>query len=212
MRLRASPASFTSAFGADGAGAVTYAARHRRAWRRQRPHRCCDRSVDCLVNNGGRDRRPCRHCCRRACRSRSASMRRATSRSTRSARLCTERPDPNDSVTLSADNLVVLTATVTDKDGDHTSAGLNIGHNLNFHDDGPSVSLAAVTEPTLTVDETVLATNATASFAGSSPRPSVRMAQDRSPTPWAPVLRCEQRSGRYGDWLGDCPRPERRRG
>ena len=51
-----------------------------------------------------------------------------------------QHPDannPNDSVTLSADNLVVLTATVTDKDGDHQSAALNLGQNLNFLDDGP---------------------------------------------------------------------------
>ena len=47
--------------------------------------------------------------------------------------------DPNDNVTLSADNLVTLTATVTDKDGDHSSATLNIGQNLNFHDDGPTL-------------------------------------------------------------------------
>ena len=79
-----------------------------------------------------------------------------------------QHPDANnanDSVSLTADNLVVLTATVTDKDGDHASAALNIGQNLNFLDDGPSIS-ASTTQPTLTVDETVLATNATASFAG----------------------------------------------
>src|SRR5207253_5176838 len=79
-----------------------------------------------------------------------------------------QHPDannPNDSVTLGADNLVVLTATVTDKDGDHASAGLNIGQNLNFLDDGPSIS-ASSEQPTLTVDETNLAANATASFAG----------------------------------------------
>jgi hypothetical protein len=73
--------------------------------------------------------------------------------------------DPNDSKSLSADNLVTLTATVTDKDGDHQSATLNIGQNLIFQDDGPSIS-ASTTQPTLTVDETVLATNASASFAG----------------------------------------------
>src|SRR6185369_14614051 len=44
---------------------------------------------------------------------------------------------PDDSVSLSADNLISLTATVTDKDGDHHSATLNIGQNLNFEDDGP---------------------------------------------------------------------------
>lgn len=34
--------------------------------------------------------------------------------------------NPDDSKTLSADNLVTLTGTITDKDGDHTSATLNI--------------------------------------------------------------------------------------
>ncbi|HMI40913.1 MAG TPA: DUF5801 repeats-in-toxin domain-containing protein, partial [Sphingomicrobium sp.] len=63
-----------------------------------------------------------------------------------------------------ADTLVTLTATVTDKDGDHQAATANIGQNLAFLDDGPSIS-ASTTQPVLTVDETVLATNATASFA-----------------------------------------------
>ncbi|MCT9809547.1 DUF5801 domain-containing protein, partial [Acidovorax sp. Be4] len=67
---------------------------------------------------------------------------------------------------LAADNLVTLTATATDKDGDSAHATLNIGLNLNFKDDGPSVSTTG-TEPTLTVDETVLATNATANFAAN---------------------------------------------
>ena len=74
--------------------------------------------------------------------------------------------DPDEPTTLSADNLVTLTATITDKDGDSASAGLNIGQNLVFLDDGPSIS-APGASPTLTVDETVLATNATASFAGA---------------------------------------------
>jgi hypothetical protein len=71
--------------------------------------------------------------------------------------------NPDDSTSLSADNLVTLTATITDKDGDSAQATLNIGHNLVFEDDGPSISTTG-TEPTLTVDETVLATNATQSF------------------------------------------------
>ena len=56
---------------------------------------------------------------------------------------------------------MTLTATITDKDGDSAPATLNIGQNLVFKDDGPSISTTG-TEPTLTVDETVLATNATA--------------------------------------------------
>jgi VCBS repeat-containing protein len=72
--------------------------------------------------------------------------------------------NPDDSVTLANDNLVTVTATVTDKDGDTASAVLNFGQNLNFEDDGPSIN-ANGTQPNLIVDETVLATNASASFA-----------------------------------------------
>ncbi|WP_258540228.1 MULTISPECIES: DUF5801 repeats-in-toxin domain-containing protein, partial [unclassified Pseudomonas] len=74
--------------------------------------------------------------------------------------------NPDDSKTLSADNLVTLTATKTDGDGDSAQATLNIGQNLVFKDDGPSISTTG-TEPTLTVDETVLATNATQNFAAN---------------------------------------------
>ncbi|VIO72624.1 hypothetical protein CI1B_42700 [Bradyrhizobium ivorense] len=72
----------------------------------------------------------------------------------------------DDSKTLAADNLVKLTATVTDKDGDHQAATLNIGQNLNFKDDGPNISTTG-TEPTLTVDESALATNDSKSFAAN---------------------------------------------
>ena len=48
--------------------------------------------------------------------------------------------NPDDSTGLAADNLVTLTATATDKDGDSAQAMLDIGHNLSFKDDGPSVS------------------------------------------------------------------------
>ena len=74
--------------------------------------------------------------------------------------------NPDDSKTLSADNLVTLTGTITDKDGDNRSATLNIGSNLVFKDDGPSINTTG-TEPTLTVDETVLATNDTKNFAAN---------------------------------------------
>jgi DNA-binding phage protein len=74
--------------------------------------------------------------------------------------------NPDDSKTLTSDNLVTLTATITDKEGDSAQATLNIGQNLVFKDDGPSISTTGV-EPTLTVDETVLATNATQSFAAN---------------------------------------------
>ncbi|CAN7681461.1 DUF5801 domain-containing protein [Phyllobacterium sp. LjRoot231] len=73
--------------------------------------------------------------------------------------------NPDDSRTLAAADLVTLTATITDGDGDQASATHDIGQNLNFEDDGPSISTTG-TEPTLTVDETV-ATNATQSFAAN---------------------------------------------
>src|SRR5262249_49486887 len=68
--------------------------------------------------------------------------------------------DPNDAATLASDDLVKLTATITDKDGDHQSATLNIGQNLSFLDDGPTITTTG-TEPTLAVDETVLTTDDT---------------------------------------------------
>ncbi|WP_241781136.1 DUF5801 repeats-in-toxin domain-containing protein [Pseudomonas fluorescens] len=74
--------------------------------------------------------------------------------------------NPDDSTSLTSDNLVTLTATKTDKDGDSALATLNIGQNLVFKDDGPSINTTG-TEPTLTVDETVLATNDTQSFAAN---------------------------------------------
>ena len=74
--------------------------------------------------------------------------------------------NPDDAKSLTSDNLVTLTATKTDKDGDSVQATLNIGQNLVFEDDGPSISTTG-TEPTLTVDETVLATNAMQNFAAN---------------------------------------------
>ena len=73
--------------------------------------------------------------------------------------------DPDDSKGLLAANLVVLTATATDKDGDQASAPLNIGQQLAFEDDGPGITASATGAPALTVDETLLATNATGNFA-----------------------------------------------
>ncbi|KQW41731.1 MULTISPECIES: DUF5801 repeats-in-toxin domain-containing protein [Pseudomonas] len=74
--------------------------------------------------------------------------------------------NPDDAKSLTSDNLVTLTATKTDKEGDSAQAVLNIGQNLVFEDDGPSISTTG-TEPTLTVDETVLATNAMQNFAAN---------------------------------------------
>jgi Domain of unknown function (DUF5801) len=81
-------------------------------------------------------------------------------------------PNPDDSVTLASADLVRLTRTdtITDRDGD-TSTGsdfLDIGRALNFEDDGPSISVSTTgTPPSLTVDETALAGNASASFAAN---------------------------------------------
>ncbi|MBV7573573.1 hypothetical protein KW846_12820 [Pseudomonas sp. PDM32] len=74
--------------------------------------------------------------------------------------------NPDDSTTLTSDNLVTLTATITDKEGDSAQATLNIGQNLVFKDDGPSISTTGA-EPTLTVDETLLTTDDTQSFAAN---------------------------------------------
>ncbi|SCK05276.1 DUF5801 repeats-in-toxin domain-containing protein, partial [Vogesella sp. LIG4] len=83
--------------------------------------------------------------------------------------------NPND-VTSLTNNLVTLTATITDKDGDHNSATASIGSSLHFYDDGPTVDLTNASVA-LNVDETALptgnpdltpsyGTSAMASFAG----------------------------------------------
>ncbi len=74
--------------------------------------------------------------------------------------------NPDDSVNLGSDNLVTLTATAHDFDGDTASSTINIGDNLNFHDDGPSIQLSG-SEAGLTVDETILGTDDTQAFAGA---------------------------------------------
>src|SRR5574338_234125 len=71
------------------------------------------------------------------------------------------------SISLS-DGAITLTRTesVTDRDGDTVtgSASVQIGANLHFLDDGPSI-VASGQEPSLTADETTLSANASASFA-----------------------------------------------
>jgi len=74
--------------------------------------------------------------------------------------------NPDESKTLSASNLVVLTATASDKDGDTAATSLNIGQLLVMKDDGPSITGTLVGAPTMTVDESDFATNATGAFAG----------------------------------------------
>ena len=61
---------------------------------------------------------------------------------------------------------MTLTETIKDGDGDTASATLNIGQSLIFKDDAPSITVSATAAAdALTVDETFLATNATANFA-----------------------------------------------
>jgi hypothetical protein len=78
----------------------------------------------------------------------------------------TNPDNPDESRGLIGTNLVVLTATAFDKDGDHAAAALDLTPQLVFKDDGPSITATATGAPTLTVDETVLATNDTKAFAG----------------------------------------------
>src|SRR5437868_4811007 len=70
------------------------------------------------------------------------------------------------SATLAA-NLIKLTATITDKDNDTASASIDLGHQISFHDDGPSIS-ATGTGPAIFVDESFL-TAATNGIDGSTP-------------------------------------------
>ncbi|TLX80157.1 retention module-containing protein [Pseudomonas nicosulfuronedens] len=66
-----------------------------------------------------------------------------------------------------AEGKITLTATITDKDGDSDNASIDLGSKLVFHDDAPSISANAGQAPTLTVDETALATDATGNFSGA---------------------------------------------
>lgn len=69
-----------------------------------------------------------------------------------------------------ANGLVSLigTATITDGDGDHVAASamIDLGNNINFADDGPSIAVAGAA-PVLSVDESNFAVDASASFAGA---------------------------------------------
>ncbi|MGL3823448.1 DUF5801 repeats-in-toxin domain-containing protein [Sphingopyxis sp. R3-92] len=66
----------------------------------------------------------------------------------------TPNAGPNDTTSLSADNLVTLTATVTDRDGDSATATANIGQNLVFTDDAPTVTATAAGAAIALNDET----------------------------------------------------------
>ena len=154
--------AFTSAFGADGAGTITMrwgSMLARRVWWTRRP----GKTSFCRWMAG--------HVEGRTATSNDLVFRVDVDGSgnvTLDQQRAVVHPTnaPNEPKTLSAANLVTLTATITDKDGDSATATLEHRPEPVFLDDGPSIS-AAGREPTLTVDETVLATNATASFAGA---------------------------------------------
>jgi T1SS-143 domain-containing protein len=73
----------------------------------------------------------------------------------------------NDSSTpITFSGLITISVTLTDFDGDSASATVAIGDRISVFDDGPSIATTSAAEPTLVVDETDLATDASASFAG----------------------------------------------
>lgn len=73
-------------------------------------------------------------------------------------------PTSDDEPISLAGNLVTLTATITDGDGDHASAHIDLGTQITFDDDGPTISVVngegedRPTLPSLTVDESFLTT------------------------------------------------------
>ncbi|SEF55012.1 DUF5801 repeats-in-toxin domain-containing protein [Nitrosomonas ureae] len=63
--------------------------------------------------------------------------------------------NPDDAKSLLVDTLVTLTGTIIDEDGDSQSATLNIGQNLVFEDDGPTVTANSLVK----LDDDALAGN-----------------------------------------------------
>ncbi|MGF6330823.1 hypothetical protein ABH909_003701 [Pseudomonas sp. BS3782 TE3695] len=153
-------ANFSSAFGADGAGTLTYAL-GATAGPSGLTDTATGEAVNLSLNNGVVEGRTATT--NLLVFTVSVAANGDVTLDQLRAVVHPDATDPDDSTTLSADNLVTLTATITDKDGDSAQATLNIGQNLVFEDDGPSISTTG-TEPILTVDETVLATDATQSF------------------------------------------------
>ncbi|WP_165920191.1 DUF5801 repeats-in-toxin domain-containing protein, partial [Chthoniobacter flavus] len=74
--------------------------------------------------------------------------------------------DSNEAVSLTS-GLVTLTATVTDADGDHQAASIDLGSHVSIHDDGPSIT-AVGTATALNVDESFLPTGSGTGPAGST--------------------------------------------
>jgi T1SS-143 domain-containing protein len=59
--------------------------------------------------------------------------------------------DSDETTGLSSSDLIKLTATITDGDGDSTTSTVNIGASLTFHDDGPTITAG---DTTISHDET----------------------------------------------------------
>ncbi|WGS29774.1 DUF5801 repeats-in-toxin domain-containing protein [Bradyrhizobium sp. ISRA464] len=66
--------------------------------------------------------------------------------------------NPSATPALFTAGVLTLTQTVTDNDGTTASAGLDLGAKLSITDDGPTVTVVAANEPTLTLSETHLTT------------------------------------------------------
>ena len=75
-------------------------------------------------------------------------------------------PDSGEGLSLTA-GIVNLVATITDKDGDFQTAGIDLGKQLTITDDGPTI-VASGTAPALTLSETHL-TDCNDDVTGSSP-------------------------------------------
>ncbi|WP_343565533.1 DUF5801 repeats-in-toxin domain-containing protein, partial [Kiloniella sp. b19] len=74
-----------------------------------------------------------------------------------------DNTEANEAVSLAA-NVVTLTATVTDGDGDTASDSIQLGSTISFRDDGPTITVTGAADA-LTVDESDLTTDVTANFA-----------------------------------------------
>src|SRR5262249_31131359 len=74
--------------------------------------------------------------------------------------------NPDDTVTLSGNNLVKLTATAKDGDLDTAAQTIDITSSFAFKDDGPKVSLTGNTPPTVTDDESNFNVDNTGDFSG----------------------------------------------
>ncbi|QKE63903.1 retention module-containing protein [Aquipseudomonas campi] len=73
----------------------------------------------------------------------------------------------NQESSLASANLIQLSATITDKDGDTDSDTINLGSAISFRDDGPNLNASAATNDSLQVDETFLLVDDTHDFSGN---------------------------------------------